>query len=428
MNGGGGKMVRVRVYVNKGGGECICVQTKTFLLLATTRGDPQTDRVKPPRVLLAFQHYHPAYHEGAARFARKAGWTLDSFTAQSGELRTGVHYDGILSHAIGKGRVRDYVEASDIPTVDITGTLHRRGVPRVMHHYEAIAAIAAGHFISRGWKDAAFYISRPLARCRDDREPLYWPTFQHLLQADGRNAHLLEWRNPQGRIRNEASARFRWLSRTLRRLPRPLAVWAWDDFSAVELLDACADANLFVPRDVAVMGTHNEPLICEFAHPPLSSLDSRRIHHSFTACELLARLMKGDSTVPGLTRIDPGGVVERQSTGVSDQNLPEGLVRAIQHIRNHFRQELRMDDVARRAGLSLRLMQIQFRRETGQSPTELQTECRLEHARKLLLQSAMPVGEIAEACGFASASAFTQFFTRLNGAPPRAFRERRRTS
>ena len=212
MNGGGGKMVRA--YVNKGGGECICARTKTILLLAQPLDEPQTRRVKPPRVLLAFQHYHPAYHEGAARFARKAGWTLDSFTAQSGELRTGVHYDGILSHAIGKGRVRDYVEASDIPTVDITGTLHRRGVPRVMHHYEAIAAIAAGHFISRGWKDAAFYISRPLARCRDDREPLYWPTFQHLLQADGRSAHLLEWRNPQGRIRNEASARCRWLTRS----------------------------------------------------------------------------------------------------------------------------------------------------------------------------------------------------------------------
>ena len=50
---------------------------------------------------------------------------------------------------------------------------------------------------------------------------------------------------------------------------------------------------------------------------------------------------------------------------------------------------------------------------------------RLEHARKLLLDTNLNIGEVAEFCGYGSASAFTQFFTREQGFSPREFRKKR---
>jgi transcriptional regulator GlxA family with amidase domain len=48
---------------------------------------------------------------------------------------------------------------------------------------------------------------------------------------------------------------------------------------------------------------------------------------------------------------------------------------------------------------------------------------RLEHARRLLRQSAMSVAEVAMATGFASASHFSRVYRAEMGASPRADRQ-----
>ncbi|MFO1490289.1 MAG: hypothetical protein U1F77_04290 [Kiritimatiellia bacterium] len=110
-----------------------------------------------------------------------------------------------------------------------------------------------------------------------DREPTYWPPFREHTRRHGRQAHLIEWQ--PGALREDGRQRA---------LPMALhdasanAQTPWRSgrgttFSAVELLDACFEAGLSAV--VAVLGTHNDILVCDFAQVPLSSLDSRRSHH-----------------------------------------------------------------------------------------------------------------------------------------------------
>jgi LacI family transcriptional regulator len=388
-----------------------------FLVFAQRAAVGKLGAVKPKRILLAFQHYHVAYHQGAARYAREAGWILDSLFAQAHDglpaLRS---YDGIIVHALRRDALRRYVERSSVPTVDLTGTLRRTGVPKVMHDYRALAATAADFFIHQGWKHIAFYISQPLATYGPDREPVYWPEFQNMALAHRRTAHLLEWTGKSNRLH--------WLRQQLAKLPKPLAVWAWDDFSAVEVLDAALQGGWRVPEQVAVLGTHNESLVCEFAPVPLSSLDSRREKQAYSACRILDQLMQGKQHIPAKSVIEAGDVVERLSTGHPHATHTAGLNRALRLIHTQFAHPLYASDVAREAGMSVRSLQLQLRRETGKSLSETLTHYRIMRARKRLLETADSVERIAEACGYGSLSAFSQAFKREVGVSPLRFRQK----
>jgi hypothetical protein len=48
------------------------------------------------------------------------------------------------------------------------------------------------------------------------------------------------------------------LTRELQRLPKPLAVFSYNDCVAADIIDACEDAGLLVPEAVAVMGVDND--------------------------------------------------------------------------------------------------------------------------------------------------------------------------
>ncbi len=64
-------------------------------------GNVHTRALKRKSVLLTFQYYHADYHEGAACYAREAGWVLDALYAHAhGEAPLLSLYDGIVVHAL----------------------------------------------------------------------------------------------------------------------------------------------------------------------------------------------------------------------------------------------------------------------------------------------------------------------------------------
>jgi transcriptional regulator GlxA family with amidase domain len=64
-----------------------------------------------------------------------------------------------------------------------------------------------------------------------------------------------------------------------------------------------------------------------------------------------------------------------------------------------------------------------FKGALGTNPAEYRTQCRVQEARRLLLETAMSVEEIAEACGFENGFYFSRVFTRETGQPPSRFRK-----
>ena len=59
-----------------------------------------------------------------------------------------------------------------------------------------------------------------------------------------------------------------------------------------------------------------------------------------------------------------------------------------------------------------------FHKECDQTISDYILSCRMEHAKKLLQYSSLPICEIADQCGFGDASYFTKCFVKHIGIGP----------
>ena len=89
-------------------------------------------------------------------------------------------------------------------------------------------------------------------------------------------------------------------------------------------------------------------------------------------------------------------------------------------------EPLSLLDVAGNVGLSRRQIERLFRQEMGRSPARYYLEIRLDRARHLLLQSNLPIVEVAVACGFVSASHFSKCYRELYNRSPQQERAERK--
>ena len=98
------------------------------------------------------------------------------------------------------------------------------------------------------------------------------------------------------------------------------------------------------------------------------------------------------------------------------------LVAAIELMQTHLADPLSLKQIARLTGVSQRQIQRLFTEELGQPAMRFYRAMRLEAADVLLTQSALPVGEIATATGFATPAHFSRAFSQSNGVSPSARR------
>lgn len=89
-------------------------------------------------------------------------------------------------------------------------------------------------------------------------------------------------------------------------------------------------------------------------------------------------------------------------------------------------EPLSLIEIADHVGLSRRQIERLFRQEMGRSPARYYLEIRLDRARHLLLQSSLPVVEVAVACGFVSASHFSKCYRELYARSPQQERAERK--
>lgn len=93
----------------------------------------------------------------------------------------------------------------------------------------------------------------------------------------------------------------------------------------------------------------------------------------------------------------------------------------LRYLREHYREDISLDDVARAVYLSPNYMASTFKKETGQTISATLAQIRIEHAERMLMREGTPLQEIASAVGFNSLDRFTRVFRRIKGLPPSAY-------
>jgi transcriptional regulator GlxA family with amidase domain len=90
----------------------------------------------------------------------------------------------------------------------------------------------------------------------------------------------------------------------------------------------------------------------------------------------------------------------------------------------HLHENLSVDSLAEKAGLSRRQFSRLFKSTFDSTPADFLEELRLSEARRRLLMPRTSVESVAAAVGFNSADAFRRAFQRRLGITPRGFRSR----
>jgi AraC-like DNA-binding protein len=121
--------------------------------------------------------------------------------------------------------------------------------------------------------------------------------------------------------------------------------------------------------------------------------------------EILWRLMTGEQ-----------GDIVRQ-LGLADSSLNH-MTRAVQWIRENYTQPFRVEDVARRSGMSVSAFHRNFQGMTGMTPIQFQKHIRLQTARLLLANHPNDVTGVSRRVGYDSPSQFSREYRRQFGAPP----------
>jgi AraC family transcriptional regulator len=103
--------------------------------------------------------------------------------------------------------------------------------------------------------------------------------------------------------------------------------------------------------------------------------------------------------------------------------LPKWRLRRVEeYVEAHFDCGIGLSDLAKVAGLSRMHFAAQFRAATGYRPREYLLHQRIEHAKSLLSNTAMPLAEVALTVGFSTQAHFSTVFKRITSETPARWR------
>ncbi len=324
---------------------------------------------------------------------------------------------GIIARVTTARMVAD-LRATRLPVVDVAAELPEAVFPRVVADSRAAVRLAAEHLRERGFRNFAY--------CGDRR--FWWSAlrenyFNEYLRSVG--AACAGFPQPR-KERVDSDAEMDALVKWLLSLPKPVGVLACYDARGQQVLEACIQSGLAVPDEVAVIGFHNDELLCDLCDPPLTSVIPNARRAGYEAASLLSGLMDGERVPVEARLIEPIGVAQRQSTDVVAVNDPK-ISAAVRYIRAHAVEGIDVSDVLKAVPMSRTLLERGFKRLLGHTPHEQIVRAKLSHVRAMLVETDLPVALIAERTGFEHTEYLSVAFRRETGQTPSAYRQKHRT-
>ena len=355
-----------------------------------------------------------------AELVEELGWNVVlSAEATPGSFRAigEMDCDGAIVRVVSEQLRR---EATNIkcPMVNISAWLEEPGLPSVIPNGWELGRLAAEHLRARGYRSFGCVISTDcwlFASALSGVEATV-RSFGGDLQVF-RDSDCQVQADVNGVLMPRTKHRFQ---QWIRRLKIPAALVLVDDRNASVLMEACREAGLSIPADIAVISTTYHQEYAHLCTPALTSVlyDDRSM--IVTAVRMLQKLMAGKQVPRKPVLISPIGVIPRESTAffaVNDRRIS----RALEFIHaNYQRCLLSGSEIAEYAGLSRSVLGRFFKAETGSTVHDYVIAQRMRKAQELLeTPNPMTLRKIAILCGFRNRKEMNRIFRRLTGNLPR---------
>ncbi|TWT31098.1 Xylose operon regulatory protein [Posidoniimonas corsicana] len=385
---------------------------------------PHVSEVRVALLVETARAFGREFLRGIARYSREHGpW---SFHISPGDYEQVVPKmkqwggTGIIAR-IPNERVARQVLAAGVPTIAIGLTDEQLAEDSPLHLLSEVSSdpaevsrIAAEHLLERQLRNLAYVGS-------SDRG---WSSRRELAYREFLNKEGIEpfvYRSPTRKRDQQWEHEQTILAEWIKSLPTPVGLFACDDDRGREVLEACALAGRRVPEDVSVVGVDNDEVFCDLADPPLSSVALNIETAGYRAAALLDQMMSGRRTSSQAITVEALNVVTRRSSeiiAVEDEDISSALSIIHSTQGRDVTVKMLVDELA----ISRRSLEKRFRTIVGRSILEEIQRARLEHSKRLLLNTSYSVSRVSRLAGFGSVGYFIQFFKKRVGMTPIQYR------
>ena len=326
--------------------------------------------------------------------------------------------DGIIARIQNDAMAEALVEIG-IPVVNVRRFETKFNVPSVWEDNSQLCRLAVNHFAEHRFRHFA-YCGWTHVHWSNHREEVF---LKAVAAAGVGTCHVYKPARKGHRTWEEEQDE---VGKWLRSLPKPVGVLAANDARGVQVLDACQRIQLPVPEQCAVLGVDNQVIFCEFATPPLSSIDQDEERNGYEAAALLDRMMAGQKAPASAIEVPTLGIVPRASTDSIAVEDPD-LAMAVRYLREHACEHIGVGDLVAHTCMSRRALQRRFMAVLGCTPLEAKLSIQLQRIKQLLTETDLSLQDVAKRSGFRHSGHMSSFFKARTNMNPRTYRQRNRS-
>lgn len=370
--------------------------------------------------LVTSHSYGRLFAEGFASHAARFGnWRLRPISAENLTPQVLAKLDGAVARILNDATER-IIQRVGIPFVDIYCAHTIPGLAQVTTDNDRIGRLAAEFFLSKGFENYGWYGLKDVIFSDERRQ-----AFTAFLRQHGKtpSAYTCSPGSAKGISSDSPShvPNARQLGQWLKKLPKPIAIFCCNDLLAYHLAQVATGIGLNIPKDISILGSDNDTLLCSFAPIAISSVNVEASRVGHAAATILHAILNNPPQdrphKPFL--VQPRGIVERESTSFSPIG-PPWFSDLLNKIETGIAEGISTADAVAFSGFSSTHVERLFYAKLGKSVQSYITDLRMRKATALLQTSDLSVKEIAFACGYRSSQYFCRAFKAYYGKSPKS--------
>lgn len=304
----------------------------------------------------------------------------------------------------------------NIPIIVQNYKTRHPAVSNLTGDYFGTGRMAAEFFLQKGYRHFAYYGFMDTVWMRERGNG-----FRSLIQERGYKVHL--YNEEEHKFGENWSFDAEGVSQWLLKLPKPTALFACDDFFALQITEVCKMYQIDVPDDIAVLGVDNDVLLCNISNPMLSSIELDVQNGGYEAGRLLHQFIEKKATPPVDIVINPIRIVLRGSTeqyATSNKHIRQIL----RHIDENYMNPLSVEDIIRIVPFSRRVLEKKFKEETGITIYQYIQKVRVDRFADLLVSTDLSLIDAATQAGFEDYKNVSRIFIKIKDLTPFQYRKK----
>ena len=204
---------------------------------------------------------------------------------------------------------------------------------------------------------------------------------------------------------------------------------AADGMEAMNQIDALQPDIVIMDINIPIMNGLKVIQCSRMKHPEIAFVIVSG-YDDFSYCREALRLKITDYILKPVNYEEFGACIDNLKIALFRQQLPQeetqGEERPImtitRYLQEHLNEDISLSILAEEFHLSAQYISQLFKSEIGVNFLTYLTNIRMERAKKLLLSTALSIGEISEQLGFGDYRVFTKVFKKSEGVTPSQYR------